>query len=196
MRRLIVEEIPWVYACCDRLIRAEDIASASRFQNERRRTEHLAWRRIVRRELGESVAIGYNDVGAPVVDTPNTYISVAHGAGCVVVAISDRGIGVDVESAERDFGRAASRYMNEGERALSSEENWAAKVWTAKEALYKLYGERGVELRQNDAAALGNTGQWGAGYGRYCDIQRRSDCGYCIFHKLKWYLCEQQHKNK
>ncbi len=148
MRRLIVEEIPWVYACCDRLIRAEDIASASRFQNERRRTEHLAWRRIVRRELGESVAIGYNDVGAPVVDTPNTYISVAHGAGCVVVAISDRGIGVDVESAERDFSRAASRYMNKGERALSSEENWAAKVWTAKEALYKLYGERGVELKE------------------------------------------------
>lgn len=147
MHRLIVEEIPWVYACCDRLIRAEDIASASRFQNERRRTEHLAWRRIVRRELGERVAISYNDVGAPVVDTPNTYISVAHGAGCAVVAISDSRIGVDVESRERDFSRVAARYMSEGEIELSSEEDWAAKVWTAKEALYKLYGQRGIELK-------------------------------------------------
>ena len=141
MHKLIVETIPWAYACCDANISAEDVASASRFQNERRRAEHLAWRRIVRRELGRKVSISYNEVGAPVVDTPNTYISVAHGAGCVVVAISDRPIGVDVESQERDFSHAVSRYMSDEEMVLSVEQNWPAKVWTAKEALYKLYGK-------------------------------------------------------
>ncbi len=147
MRKLFVETIPWAYACCDANISAEDVASASRFQNERRRAEHLAWRRIVRRELGRNVSISYNEVGAPVVDTPNTYISVAHGAGCVVVAISDSRIGVDVESQERDFTKAASRYMSDEEMALSVEQSWPAKVWTAKEALYKLYGKRGIELK-------------------------------------------------
>lgn len=147
MRKLFVETIPWAYACCDANISAEDVASASRFQNERRRAEHLAWRRIVRRELGRNVSISYNEVGAPVVDTPNTYISVAHGAGCVVVAISDSRIGVDVESQERDFTLAASRYMSDEEMTLSVEQSWPAKVWTAKEALYKLYGKRGIELK-------------------------------------------------
>lgn len=147
MRKLFVETIPWAYACCDANISAEDVASASRFQNERRRAEHLAWRRIVRRELGRNVSISYNEVGAPVVDTPNTYISVAHGAGCVVVAISDSRIGVDVESQERDFTKAGSRYMSDEEMALSVEQSWPAKVWTAKEALYKLYGKRGIELQ-------------------------------------------------
>lgn len=147
MRKLFVETIPWAYACCDANISAEDVASASRFQNERRRAEHLAWRRIVRRELGRNVSISYNEVGAPVVDTPNTYISVAHGAGCVVVAISDSRIGVDVESQERDFTKAASRYMSDEEMALSVEQSWPVKVWTAKEALYKLYGKRGIELK-------------------------------------------------
>lgn len=147
MRRLLVEEIPWAYACCDALITAEDVASASRFQNERRRNEHLAWRRVVRRELGRKISIGYNEVGAPVVDVPNTYISVAHGAGCVAVVISDSRVGVDIERADRDFGSVSSRYMSESEVQLSSSECWPAMVWTAKEALYKLYGRRGVELR-------------------------------------------------
>lgn len=148
MRRLLVEEISWAYACCDALITAEDVASASRFQNERRRNEHLAWRRVVRRELGRKISIGYNEVGAPVVDTPDTYISVAHGAGCVAVAISDRRVGVDIERTDRDFGSVSSRYMTLAEQQLSADERWAAVVWTAKEALYKLYGRRGVELRE------------------------------------------------
>jgi phosphopantetheinyl transferase len=149
MRKVIVERIPWAYACCDTLITAEDVASASRFQNERRRSEHLAWRRVVRRELGRGISISYNEVGAPEVDTPNTHISVAHGAGCVAVAISDQRVGIDIESRERDFARASSRYMSEHEAQLSTKEWWPAAVWTAKEALYKLFGRRGVELRDD-----------------------------------------------
>ena len=149
MRRLLVEEIPWAYACCDALITAEDVASASRFQNERRRNEHLAWRRVVRRELGRKISIGYNEVGAPVVDIPDTYISVAHGAGCVAVAISDSRVGVDIERTDRDFGSVSSRYMTLAEQQLSADERWAAVVWTAKEAIYKLYGQHEVDLTED-----------------------------------------------
>ena len=146
MRKVIVERIPWAYACCDTLITAEDVASASRFQNERRRSEHLAWRRVVRRELGRGISISYNEVGAPEVDTPNTHISVAHGAGCVAVAISDQRVGIDIESRERDFARASSRYMSEHEAQLSTKEWWPAAVWTAKEAMYKCVGREGVDF--------------------------------------------------
>ncbi len=138
-----------MYACCDALITAADVASAVRFQNERRRTEHLAWRRVVRRELGRTVTIDYNDVGAPVVDTPNTYISVAHGGGMVAVAIAEQRIGVDIESAERNFERAKERYMSLEELRLSDDSLWPAMAWTAKEAMYKLYGEKGVDLRDD-----------------------------------------------
>ncbi len=149
MLKIIVERTPWAYACCDALITAEDVASASRFQNERRRSEHLAWRRVVRRELGRGIRISYNEVGAPEVDTPNTHISVAHGAGCVAVAIADQRVGIDIETTERDFSRASSRYMTEREAQLCSAQWWPAAVWTAKEALYKLLGRRGVELRDD-----------------------------------------------
>lgn len=146
MVRLFVEEIPPVYACCDRLVTAQDVASASRFQNDKRRREHLAWRRIVREELGTNVAIDYNVVGAPTVDTPNTYISVSHGADMVAVAIADEAVGVDIEALERNFDRVKSRYMSDVESALDDNHDWAAMVWSAKEAIYKLYGRREVDL--------------------------------------------------
>lgn len=146
MVRLFVEEIPPVYACCDRLVTAQDVASASRFQNDRRRREHLAWRRIVRQELGTNIAIDYNDVGAPTVDTPNTYISVSHGADMVAVAIADETVGVDIEALDRNFDRVKSRYMSDLESAISDHKDWAAMVWSTKEAIYKLYGRREVDL--------------------------------------------------
>jgi phosphopantetheinyl transferase len=93
------------------------------------------------------VAISYNEVGAPQVDRPDTHISVAHGAGCVAVAISNKRVGVDIESTERNFGKVSSRYMSDIEQQLCSDSNWEAAVWAAKEALYKLYGKEGVELR-------------------------------------------------
>ena len=62
MVNLFVEAIPAVYLCCDTLIAAEDVASAMRFQNEKRRREHLAWRRIVRSELGSKVHIDFNGI--------------------------------------------------------------------------------------------------------------------------------------
>lgn len=146
MRRIIIEEIPWVYACCDADITVADVASASRFQNEQRRAEHLAWRRVVRRELGRNTLIEYNEVGAPIVDVADTHISVAHGAGRVAVAISDKMVGIDIESIERAFEHVASRYMSIEERHVTSNKHWPAMAWCAKEALYKLYGRKGLEL--------------------------------------------------
>ena len=147
MVKLFVEALPPVYLCCDVLIAAEDVASAMRFQNEKRRREHLAWRRIVRRELGAKVHIDSNDVGAPIVDVKGRWISVAHGGESVAVAIADEPVGVDIEAIGRDFDRVAPRYMTDAELALSQDEHWACYVWCAKEAMYKLYGRRGVELR-------------------------------------------------
>ena len=101
----------------------------------------------MRRELGAKVHIDYNDVGAPVVDVDDRWISVAHGGECVAVAIADEPVGVDIESLDRDFARVAPRYMTAEELSLSDDERWACFVWCAKEAMYKLYGRRGVELR-------------------------------------------------
>ena len=149
MVNLYVEPIPSLYACCDALITAQDVASASRFQNERRRMEHLAWRRIVRRELGRGVGISYNEVGAPQVDVEGRYIGVAHCKERVLVAIADERVGVDIEPMCRDFSRVEERIMSVEERSLSSDDRWAGVVGCAKEAMYKYYGRSAIDLQRD-----------------------------------------------
>jgi phosphopantetheine--protein transferase-like protein len=65
------------------------------------------------------------------------------------VAIADEPVGVDIESLDRNFNRIQSRYMTNTEIALSDSKEWAARVWAAKEAIYKLYGKREVDLTKD-----------------------------------------------
>lgn len=111
-----------------------------------RRTEYLAWRAIVRRELGADVRIGYHATGAPAVDTPHTHISVAHCPGRIAVCISDRPCAVDIEPENRNFSRVAPRFLTAQERALSPDSLLPGVVWCAKETLYKLSGREGLDL--------------------------------------------------
>lgn len=118
---------------------SEDRAVVEQFGSVTRRCEALAWRAVVRRELGAETKIFYDDYGAPRVDIPNTYIGVSHSREFVAVAISDKPCAVDIEDASRDFRKVASRYLSERELQLAEEENLYAEMWCAKEALYKYY---------------------------------------------------------
>ena len=125
---------------------AEELRMADMFGSERRRREFLMWRHIVRRELGRDVRIAYDPSGAPVIENRNIYISVSHSKDLVAVVVSPRRCAVDAERTDRDFGRAAGRYLSEPERLLSDDERLAAAVWCAKETLYKYSGLRGLDL--------------------------------------------------
>lgn len=115
------------------------------FASERRR-EYLTWRAMLRREIGPA-EITYNAVGAPVVaNRDKLCIGVSHGAGRVALCISDAPCAVDIERLDRYFDRISSRYLTPDEWALSTDPHFAAVVWCAKETLYKLSGEQGLDL--------------------------------------------------
>lgn len=100
----------------------------------------------MRREVGEAVQIGYDEYGAPQIDVPNLYVSVSHSRGVVAVLLSDNPCAVDIEQSERDFGKVASRYISERERAIAEEYGLYAEMWCAKEALYKYYKRGALDL--------------------------------------------------
>lgn len=144
MRRLVIEP-PAPLDEAERSATPDELAVAREFPPARRR-EFLAWRAVVRREVGADAAIGYDALGAPVVANYPICLSVSHCSGRVAVALSDVRCAVDIEPAGRDFGRVASRYMTAGERSLSDDPLWPGIVWCAKEALYKYAGRPGLEL--------------------------------------------------
>lgn len=121
-------------------------AEAAQLAPSARRNEYLTWRAIIRRELGPGAKISYDAVGAPTVDIPHTYISVAHSAGMTAVAIDSSRCGVDIEPLDRDVSKGVQRLLSPRERSLSDDAHWPVTAWCAKEAMYKYYGHRGVDM--------------------------------------------------
>lgn len=144
MKCLLLEP-PMADAVSSRWTTAEERAAAAAFASERRRSEYLTWRAVVRRELG-AVGIGYNAVGAPVLCGSDAHVGVSHCPGRIAVCISDAPCAVDIEPETRDFGRAASRFLAPEERALADDPLLPAVVWCAKETLYKLTGRTELDL--------------------------------------------------
>ncbi len=87
----------------------------------------------------------YNEHGKPsIVGHPEIYFNLSHCKEAVVCAISDKPVGVDVES-HREFSESLINYtMNDEEKAeIRKSHNVAAafiRLWTMKEATSKLIG--------------------------------------------------------
>lgn len=127
--------------------RDEDLRAAAAFVSCHRRREYLSWRVLLYGYLGDGARVEYDANGAPrLVSHPDICLSVSHCRDMVAVALSERRCGVDMERLDRDFSKAAPRFLSEEERRLSDDGRLAAAVWCAKECLYKMYGHPGVDL--------------------------------------------------
>ena len=140
IERIATEEVLCASATSEDLLLAESYGAVSR------RAEALAWRGIVRRELGNEVVISYDEFGAPEVNIPDQYISVSHSRDYVAVMFADRPCAVDVEDSKRDFRRVASKYLTAEEQALAEQYDLYGAMWCAKEAMYKYYRRGGIDF--------------------------------------------------
>lgn len=133
------------------LERAEevDLRAVAECRGDNRKREILAWRALVRRHLGCDVVISYNENGAPTLNDGG-YISVSHNSTHVAVAYSkERVCGVDIESEQRNFSAIISRYLTREELSLLNHAAWCCIAWSAKETLYKLAQERGLNFLED-----------------------------------------------
>lgn len=149
MRELVVRPLPDEREAAAWATR-EELAAAAAFRSASRRREYLGWRALARERLGRDAAIAYDAAGAPVVtNRAGVRLSVSHAAGWVALLLADAPCGVDIEPADRDFSRVAQRCLTDDERRLSASPLWPGVAWCAKEALYKLAGRRGLDLRRD-----------------------------------------------
>lgn len=102
----------------------------------------------LRREYGitEKPVFAYGEHGKPVlVDHPDIHFNLSHCREAAICVISDRPVGVDVESIGR-YKESLARYtMNDAELASITRHPTPAiqftRLWTMKEAVVKLSGE-------------------------------------------------------
>ena len=127
----------------------EEWAESERFGSEQRRAEWLTWHAVVHRVLGRDAKVRYNEVGAPYVEESEICFSVSHSKSLLAVLFSEHRCGVDMERLDRRFDRISSKYLTPEEQRLGCDARFMAAAWSAKEALYKYVGEKGLSLLED-----------------------------------------------
>jgi 4'-phosphopantetheinyl transferase len=88
----------------------------------------------------------YDNIGAPYL-TDGRFISISHTGDAAAVVISSVSVGIDLEHYKDKIKRVAPRFLHASEGQIPKdfdEISYLTQLWTAKEALYKLYKKPGL----------------------------------------------------
>jgi phosphopantetheinyl transferase len=118
------------------------------FSNLHRKREFVA-SRILRHEVVGFEHVHYDSVGAPYIKGEG-YISISHTLNTVGIAVSNKfKLGLDIEVARPKILNIKHKFLSVEELTFIDTESVTelTKVWTAKEALYKVSGRKGINFR-------------------------------------------------
>lgn len=78
------------------------------------------------------------------------FLSITHSANYAAIAFSEKHhIGIDLERIDERVNRVAKKFINEVEGSYAHTTLHKTIIWSAKESLYKLHGQREVDFKQH-----------------------------------------------
>ncbi len=119
--------------------------------NTRLRTQRLAIRVLLRLLTG-SIDLQYFSEGKPFLSDPNIYLSISHSHHMVALIINHvHETGIDLEAIDPKILRVKNKFMSSSELSAIDPDpekqiDHLYVYWCAKEALYKLYGKKGLRF--------------------------------------------------
>ena len=116
---------------------------------DRRACEKLATLLIINHTLGNNAELCHNEDGAPYIKNAPLHISISHSAHYVALACSAAPVGIDIEYKAEQVLRVREKFLNDRELAATGHDDKVANMmfWTAKEAVYKIHGKKGIDFR-------------------------------------------------
>jgi len=119
---------------------------------EKRKTEFLATRILLKLALGENESIDYNANGKPFLRDGKKQISISHSASYACIFIADKKVGIDIELSDRSIERIADRFLQHEEKKQIAElaDLQLARIvyWSAKEAIFKCADIHGIRFNE------------------------------------------------
>ena len=91
----------------------------------------------------------YDQKGAPYL-IDGRYLSITHSKNFAAIAISDTKVGIDLEFYREKIKKIGPRFLNIKETEISkdfTDIKYLTMIWTAKEALYKIYSNPGINFK-------------------------------------------------
>jgi hypothetical protein len=162
--RIAVAEIPDGENMPPRKFFSEQEALEYRLlSNAKRLRERAVTLHLLHSLLGVEEALHHRSNGKPYLSAGSYRISISHTRRQVAVALHPcREVGVDVEDMSRSFAKAAPRYLSAGELASCATPAQQCVAWCAKEAVYKLVGEEGVDFAERIQLSRFDVGEEGS----------------------------------
>ncbi len=119
---------------------------------EKRKIEFLSVRLLLKELIGKKQEIQYLQTGKPELKTRKQNISISHSANFVVILLSDKKIGIDVEDTRRNVEKIVTRFLHNDElqQIQNTNNQQVAKIlyWGAKEAVFKCTNKQNVEFKK------------------------------------------------
>ena len=113
------------------------------------RKGYLATRQLLKKLGIPPGSNKYDQNGAPYL-IDGRYLSITHSRNFAAVAISDKKVGIDLEFYREKIKKIGPRFLNIEETETSqdfTDIKYLTKIWTAKEALYKIYSTPGINFK-------------------------------------------------
>ena len=136
--------------------------AAKRFKSVKRQQEWLATRALLMHTPYKELQILYHSNGKPYLSDKSMHISISHTQSHVAIAISGEPIGIDIETKNRNALAVSNAFLQPHEtealQGNTDRDKEALRIWTAKEAAFKLYPDRSLVLKDITAGLQQNSG--------------------------------------
>lgn len=122
------------------------------FKSTSRQQEWLATRALLRQTPYSMETICYHSNGKPFLTDSNRHISISHTKDLVAIAIAEQPIGIDIEAVNRNAFAVTGSFLQPHEIEVlhntQDPKSEALRLWSAKEAAFKLAPEKVVTLKE------------------------------------------------
>jgi len=129
----------------------EAVAYTDSIRSRRRSIEWLSTRAMLFVLLNESKIIEYHPDGQPYLSDHSYHISISHTKEHAAILLHDSSrVGIDIEERSERVKKIASKFISEREYIDPSKKVIHQLLhWSAKESLFKLMNERGVDFKKH-----------------------------------------------
>lgn len=121
------------------------------YTHEKRKVEWLAIRCLIKQMIGSDFLISYTETGKPIINHIKfKHLSISHSRDFATVFIHEHlDVGLDIENMTRNYNSIEKRYLSEEELIMVNKNTKLhCLYWCAKEAIFKLVPNEGVEFKQ------------------------------------------------
>jgi len=133
----------------------QEMKHYSYLRSDTRRKQWLSYRLVIPHlvSIGEIGGIEYDEHGKPYLNSGIKHISVSHsGKFSALIASATHPVGVDIEQVSPKIHKIAHKFLNKNELKIVFSKNALEGLfvlWAAKEALFKLFGNRNLNFKES-----------------------------------------------